>query len=329
MITQYYKVVALCLLLLSTLLFTGIANSGICHGKMLDPINDICWHCLFPITIGNTPLSGSDLPDTTNPHKLLCRCKDTPLFGVAMGYWEPMGIVEVTHTPFCTVSFGGQPIFKSTAQGSVDTQNADQNGAFYHVHFYNFPLLENSGILGGSCKIDNEFFMPTYFSELDPTWQDEKLAAIIFPETLLFTNPVSSIAAEASCAIDSAAANTILPIDSLFWCAGSQGFMFPMSGRVVEQVSPIQATTLVAERVLFKLHQLLLIPDTEPSDLCSPSLSYHLPKSRYRYQMSYPSQGPCRPFGRTTLTWGGGKMHLMNGDDAAFVIWRKRNCCNY
>ncbi|CAN5420557.1 conjugal transfer pilus assembly protein TraU [soil metagenome] len=333
------KTKVICIFLAALLFLFAIAvraENGIatCHGKVIDPFTDICWSCLFPITLGNTPVSSGDLPDTDNSSSLLCRCGEAPFYhyGVSMGYWEPMGLVDVTRTPYCAVSFGGTQIYSgNTAQGTVETQTTEQNGAFYYVHFYNFPILENfaSWIFGGSCQIDGGFLTPTYFSELDPTWHDEKLAALVFPETLLFTNPVTALGAEASCALDSAAANFGLPSDPTFWCAGSQGFMYPMSGKVVEQVSPIQATTLIAERAIFKLHQLLMLPDTDSSNLCMPSLKYHLQKSRYRYQMSYPSQGPCKPFGRTTTLWNSGKMHLINGDDTAYVIWRKRNCCNY
>ena len=105
--------------------------------------------------------------------------------------------------------------------------------------------------------------------------------------------------------------------------------MYPLSGEVAEHVSTVQASTLLAERTVFKLHRLMMIPDTSSDDVCRETQHALLPKSRYRYQMVYPHQGSCQPFGRTTAFWGSNKINPLQGDDTGYVIWRKRNCCNY
>ena len=35
----------------------GIAVAGLtpCTGRLINPVTDICWDCLLPITIGSTP----------------------------------------------------------------------------------------------------------------------------------------------------------------------------------------------------------------------------------------------------------------------------------
>ena len=35
----------------------------------------------------------------------------------------------------------------------------------------------------------------------------------------------------------------------------------------------------------------------------------------------------CQPFGRTTVLWGAGKEYPVRGEDFAFMLFRKRNCC--
>ena len=35
----------------------------------------------------------------------------------------------------------------------------------------------------------------------------------------------------------------------------------------------------------------------------------------------------CQPFGRTTIVWGAGKEIPVRGEDFAFLLFRKRNCC--
>ena len=35
-----------------------------CSGRWVNPITDVCWKCLFPMSIGNVKVSSSGLPDT-------------------------------------------------------------------------------------------------------------------------------------------------------------------------------------------------------------------------------------------------------------------------
>ena len=35
----------------------------------------------------------------------------------------------------------------------------------------------------------------------------------------------------------------------------------------------------------------------------------------------------CQPYGRTTMIWGAGKSYPVSGEDFAYQIFRKRNCC--
>jgi hypothetical protein len=46
-------------------LLPGTAAAGpTCHGRFMNPITDICWSCLFPLTIGSASILSDGQPDT-------------------------------------------------------------------------------------------------------------------------------------------------------------------------------------------------------------------------------------------------------------------------
>ena len=68
-----------------------------------------------------------------------------------------------------------------------------------------------------------------YMSELDPTWNDPDLAFFVNPGAALVANPV----AESYCMADSISSTVKRkPLQELFWCAGSWGGIYPLSGYV-------------------------------------------------------------------------------------------------
>ena len=54
-------------LMLLCLTGTARAASAECEGNFVNPITDICWECIFPVTIGNVPVAKGRQPDTPNP----------------------------------------------------------------------------------------------------------------------------------------------------------------------------------------------------------------------------------------------------------------------
>src|ERR1044072_6829272 len=98
------------LFLLFTLLFSPLMSAGTCQGHFVNPIKDVCWPCLFPLSLGSMSLvSSNHLPDTSNPGVPVCVCPGNPLprIGLSIGFWEPITLVDVTRTPFCLVNLGG------------------------------------------------------------------------------------------------------------------------------------------------------------------------------------------------------------------------------
>lgn len=314
--------------------FVNIVQASECKGHFVNPITDICWSCMFPITIGNIPVVKGDYPDTKNPKSPICLCSEkAPVFerlGVSFGFWEPFALVDVTPEPYCMVNMGIKLDIKNQGKGGSQQPSVHGRGAFYYAHWYKYPLIIWLDILTNVGCVQSGDFDIGYLTELDPTWNDDELAFVLNPESTLFSNPITQTA----CAADSLATSfdSVHAIDALFWCMGSQGSTYPLSGSVMYQTSPIQATTLVAERMNFKLHREGLIEDSSGSDgpaLCHQSYRAIMPKSRYRYQLvnTIPDANRCHPFGHLVSTFEVGHIDPSAGDNYGFLIFKKRNCC--
>ncbi len=326
---------SLCLLLM----ITQAAAVDTCHGSFINPVTDVCWSCIFPISLGDMEVFDGDNPDTDNPSSPICACSgDGPLprVGLTVGFWEPIRLVDVTRTPFCLVNLNGTSIDMGDTfgHGEVDKPDSSQGGSFYHVHWYMYPLMFWLNLFADGLCLDSKPFDIAYMTEIDPLWQNDEMNFILNPEAVLF----GSLPAQMSCAADAIKVSSgHLPIDKLFWCAGAQGSMYPLSGHVQEHVGGVQASTLLAERMTFKLHREGLLWDSDGSSAHATCHAHYrpiMPKSRYRYQMTYPtpsasSPNDCKPFGHTTSIWGAGKEYPIEGEDFGYLIWRKRNCCAF
>jgi conjugal transfer pilus assembly protein TraU len=138
------------------------AKASLCEGRWVNPITDICWRCLFPISLGNIGLNGSELPDTRNPSSPIQLCPaPPPLFqriGLAIGFWEPFAMTDVTRSPMCMVNMGGFTIPIGQIGMGKGTKGANENpGGMYHVHWYKYPLISWLNILTtiAACKAVN------------------------------------------------------------------------------------------------------------------------------------------------------------------------------
>lgn len=271
------------------------------------------------------------VPDTANPSMPIQICPaPPPLFrriGLAIGYWEPMALTDVTRSPGCMVNLGfSLPAFGKTAQGTAKKDEKQVNGAFYHVHWYKYPLTYWLNIITSLGCLEGGDLDIAYLSEIDPTWTDSSLTTILNPEAVIFANPI----AQGACAADAIASAFNMPLDVLFWCAGSQGSMYPFNGWVSNESSPLQSSLLVSERMAFKLHRQGMIMETigKNNAVCNEYPSPILPKERWRYQMvnMYPDSGQCHPFGRSVTRWETGKNPPNTKKNFGYLMWRKRNC---
>lgn len=301
----------------------------LCTGNFVDPITDVCWDCIFPLSIGNVTTGKSKgNPDTANPSMPVQFCDTGNIIrpGVAIGYWEPSYLVDVTTEPYCMVNLGGFSMAKGKmGSGYVNKSKSSNQGGFYNVHWYQYPLMSwlNMALNLGCMQMGD--FGVAYLSELDPTWSDDEMAAILSPESILFGNPI----AQGACAVDAGASMFTTAINALFWCAGSHGTMYPLTGYVPNEVSPFKTSLLVAERMVFKMHRQGLVLNTLGKDkaVCHAYYSPILPKSRWRYQMI--NKNPldrCDAVGRIPMFWEKGLNIPTDRRNYGYLFWRKRNC---
>ncbi|MEM7687599.1 MAG: conjugal transfer pilus assembly protein TraU [Pseudomonadota bacterium] len=312
------------------------ASGGRCSGSFVNPITDVCWGCLFPLSLGGLKIWPSSRADTKNPTLPICACgSPIPRIGLAVGFWEPVRLMDVTTRPFCFPNLGGvrlDPGFNighGYAASSSQVGGRGQNTAKYHVHYYIYPLLYWLEVLTDFVCFEQSSFDIAYLTEIDPLWQDDQLTTLLNPEAALFANPL----AQAACSADCVAATAKLPLDELFWCSGCQGPMYPMNGNVGANIGIKQSARLAAERMVYKMHRTGLALGTMGSKgLCSKYAMPVLKKSQYRLQQVNPTpmvsgREACSPIGATTILPNSGQVYPVKGEDVGFLLWRKRNCC--
>ncbi|RQQ01110.1 conjugal transfer pilus assembly protein TraU [Burkholderia stagnalis] len=322
--------VALLLVLGSCSLATH-AQSLNCNGKFANPITDICWSCVFPISLGGTPIITAGQEDTSNPSGLLCACG--AVVGLKIGFWEPVRRVDVTRVPYCFVSLGGVKIDPGirAPEGEIRQQQDLTKQSRYQVHWYLDPILFWLEVLLDFSCLETGSFDVAYLTEIDPTWNDDELTMLLNPETFLFGNPIAQAACAGDCVLSSAGFGS----NALFWCAGCNGSIYPFNGHVQAHISHVQASSLLVQRMTAKLHREGLMWGTSGGDaLCGATIQPVMDKSQYKYQMLYPIPETakidgrcCQPYGRTTAIWGAGKSYPYKGEDFSYMVFRKKNCC--
>ncbi|MBY0281475.1 MAG: TraU family protein [Alphaproteobacteria bacterium] len=323
------------------LLFSlGVAEAN-CQGRFVNPLTDICWSCLFPMTIGGANVSGGGFEDTPNPSGFTCLCPRPPLNlptpGVPISFWEPARLVDVTRTPYCLINMGGIQLAggnRMQGRGSVAAKghSGGLRRSFYQVHWYVYPVIYWLELLTDFACLERASFDVAYLTELDPLWNDEETGFILNPEAVLFGNPI----AQAACAADCALASSGFPNDALFWCGGCQGSLYPFSGSIPAHVGGVQASLLATMKLMGKLHRQLMLHGTMGKE--GQCQRYPMPiikKTQYKTQMVYPfptigpstGRGGCHPLGRSETLWASGKEFPYQGEDFGYLIWRKRSCC--
>lgn len=323
----------LTIVLFALVLFTPVAPAATCTGKFANPITDICWSCVFPIRIGGVSIASLDQEDTPNPGDIACACGNPPRVGIAVSFWEPVRRVDVVRSPFCMTSLGGislNPGFDAPVASRNRREGQDQ-ASFYQVHWYVDPIMFFlQAMLDNGC-LENIGFDIAYLTELDPMWKDDELTRLINPEVYLFGN----LPSRAACAADCVAATAGFPNNLFFWCAGCQGSLYPLNGNIQAHIGGVQASSLALNRMIAKLHrELLMWSASGNNSLCGYTPQPVMDKTAYKYQMLYPVPQTlmiagkcCQPLGRSTLLWGAGREFPITGEDFAYQIFRKRNCC--
>ena len=304
-----------------------------CNGNFVNPVSDICWDCLFPLSVGAIPVVRSNHPDTLNPGSPICFCPiSVPPFirpGISIGL-----PVMMENGGGTIVNIGGMSISPGFDIGYKTTtfEDGSAHEGQYFVHWYVYPLLYWLELLADFACVENASFDIAYVSELDPLWQDDELSMLINPEAAVFANPI----AQAACAADCMAVTTTgQNMPGLFWCSGCHGSIYPFNGNLGTDTTRIQGAALAAERMTYKLHRQLIAWRTSgPQALCQKQIAPIWPREQYRYQLVNPvphvsGPGTCPRAGTATIVYESGRTMPAVGEDVGFLIWRKRNCCAF
>lgn len=327
------------LLLVLLLLWASTPDTAqaVCtNNGMMNPVSDVCWECIFPIKIGDTAIYGGPAENDTTESESSTTCvcpapyPKTVRFGVTLSLFEPARFVEVVKDPYCFPGIGsstqntdGRTYFLGGGSTrSVGNNLALDSSSFYQAHYWIFPLWSMLEMMIDYACSEHSGFDIGYITEVDPLWQSDALAMLINPEALLFSNPIAQMA----CAIDSISSNLGMSFSPLFWCMGSQGSAYPLTGHVNDE-NYIQASFSIAGRMVYKLSREMLI--------CDPAVWYcacvPMPiwiKHHYRFHLAKPVRDFwCHPIGRSGMLWAWAKNPPVGGDNYIWMVFRRRICC--
>ncbi|MCW7552691.1 TrbC family F-type conjugative pilus assembly protein [Endozoicomonas gorgoniicola] len=296
-------------------------------------ISSVPWKELFPIRIGLAKLgSGKEPNHRAKTSTGLCMCEDSAgMFhpGVTTGFWRPQRLIELTRSPGCLMALGGHklPMVDQRRWGTLGSANIPKGLTYLHAHVYSLPLIEMLNMFTGigGCTSDLVDFDLMNLSEVDPSWNHPELAALLSPDLAAYANP----AAMNACTADGLAALNSQPMDSLHWCAGSWGNLYPLSGFTSTYGHFADNTSLLATRALAKIHRIGLARKTVGADAqCHSRITPWLPKSQYKMSMFWPEPEKQKAHwvGASAATWGMHR-HPLGKDDAMYLIWQYRDCC--
>lgn len=331
---RFLKHIAITLSCTFFMLTKGYAS---CSGRVINPVTDVCWSCLFPIQLAAMTVQKTSVNDPPTDASPICTCGSGASLraGVNLSFFEPLRTAEIVREPYCFPSLGGvkiNPGKRAAAHGrsATSTEVRKNATAFYQVHWYHTPWMFVLEMLLDSGCLEQAPWDLAYMTELDPLWDDALASFVLAPEAALFSNPAAVAACAADCSTAFAAQS---PLKELFWCAGCQGSLYPLSGWLGAMTSPLQAWHLLANRMSVKLaREGVLWAAYGKKGQCGPFFEPIPRKDVWRTQLIYPSvvasgERCCRPMGYPTWSWGSAKTWPVNGEDGAILLWRKRDCC--
>lgn len=322
---------------------TAPAVNEVCRDNQLlsfKLFTDVCWGCIFPIKVAGITMGPSGKVPDNAAGGMACACQDGlgvyhP--GVLTAMWEPRKVIELTRTPGCMSSLGGVNLnLGNNLQYGIQTDGADEERrnkfsiSFYNAHMYALPLLRMLDLyLPGQCTADPySDFDVVSFSEIDPTWNNTALAFFQNPESAA----VANVVAQQACALEAAAQFAgKQPMDSLWWCAGSWGGQYPLTGSV-RSMDTSRTTSLAGIRELAVEHRRGLAYRTMGNDtVCRLKIYPTLPKQQYKLNMFSPTPETKEghEVGESPYQWQGGMYRYPTGkgQDSTYMIFQWMDCC--
>lgn len=333
------------LLLLCTLsLSAKCVSDSSAYTKLL---NRMSYSSMLPIKVAGEALSGSidfgskevDLDTDVLPegslryNKAVCKCpkKPIPQVGISFGMYHANKIVETTQDPFCLVGLGLSldGLEEVTNRGSSHHSGTKKSmQSFYHAHYYYNPVWEVVKVFNDiGCIKPTNFLDGIYFSEVDPSWADDTLASFLQPDALLFNNPIAQL----PCIADATSSLTpVGSLDPLYWCKGTWGSVFPLTGNVSD-LGNIANSSSVAYNMIFKsFREFLTFNEAGPTAMC---FNHPMPipaKSSHRLQLVLPTyNAKAKRIGSSAIVYGAAKdiPFQKNSGNWAYIWFSKFDCC--
>ncbi len=181
--------------------FCGLLSSSAeaaCRGKIINPVTDVCWSCIFPIKLGGITLASGKNPDPNTGANTFCACTSGANIkvGMNMSFWEPLRTAEIVRQPYCFPSLGGLDLdvgIRAPAHGRTPSKTAASGRtSFYQVHWYFTPWLFVLEVLLDTDCLEQSAWDLAYMTELDPLWDDSVTTFFLNPDVSLFAKPARS-----------------------------------------------------------------------------------------------------------------------------------------
>ena len=322
---------------IALLLMSSTASAACTDLSFINPISDVDWDCIFPITIAGIPIDIGNHPPDNQRGGMFCSCPGkgpfgTPLVGIEVSYWEPARLMDTVSDAWCFPSIGVDMGNSSAASSSRHGYSgggylkqgyaSGESHVFQHYHFYVFAVWEILQMFTDTACERSEGFDLAMVSEVRPDWSDDITAMQLYPETALMANPATVMA----CVADAVATTVGEPIDALYWCMGSWGLTYPMTGNITAK-DYVEANAGDAARALYSLARFGMLPD-RAANLCEDVPLPIWVKSHYRIQEVRPvDDWQCHVIGEPGLLWTSGKGPIGRSDNYSWLFFRKVDCC--
>lgn len=320
--------------------------SAVCKGKMINPLHDINWNNLFPITLVSGVKIGGGRSATLHRMPAMCKCPHQNFPGAGITFHSPDYLAEVVSEPMCIVSLPGVKLTDSYDRNRGSNggkQQGNGNATYKHVHMFQFDVFKMLGFFKNfiGCldttddlnlaSVGDVTFGVKYLSEVDPMHSKTMWAIAFAPETLVFANPAGLF----SCIPDMMSSTFWEPMDSMFWCGGVNGVMYPFDGYAKNTSGAVIENMDILQRHLAKGHRSFIYSSSiGPWAQCMTMPLGLITKSQYRFDPTFPNpirNGKPIMYGMNPMKWALGKVvntvDPRNGQDSAYVVWRGRQCC--
>lgn len=301
--------------------------------QLVESLAVLCYECMFPFKLFGIPILQGHMPEGANMVTTpICMCPAPPpmyvRYGFPIGYYIPDRMIDVVKDPFCFQGLGiaasPNTLYGGGAGHDTGSKGVTRKNDFFQVHNFTYPLMSIiEAFIDMLCFSASSYLDVAYITEVDPLWNSDSLGSVISPESMLFNNPITNIA----CAADSIAAQANFPLDPLFWCKGSWGNAYPLTGTITKLAEITDAASAAASYIFKSHRQMLTWNMSGYSALC---FAHPMPiwiKSSNRLQIFSPiPHWTATGIGQTGMLWNWGK-RVPSFDNYSFFWFRKVDCC--